>query len=46
MGHTITIVEGIGRIVFGNGQIIMQDPDNEVYIAGCDPRCDGTVIGY
>ncbi|MHA1111885.1 MAG: gamma-glutamyltransferase [Promethearchaeota archaeon] len=45
-GHKISIVEGIGRSVFGNGQIIMRDPENGVYIAGSDPRCDGYVIGY
>ncbi len=46
MGHNITIVEGIGRSVFGNGQIILRDPENGVYIAGSDPRCDGYVLGY
>ena len=46
MGHNVTVVEGLGRSVVGNGQIIMRDPEHEVYIAGSDPRCDGCVIGY
>jgi gamma-glutamyltranspeptidase/glutathione hydrolase len=46
MGHDISVVKGIGRSVFGNGQIIMRDPDTGVYIAGSDPRCDGSVYGY
>ncbi len=46
MGHSINIIEGIGRSLFGNGQIIMRDPNNKVYVAGSDPRCDGCVIGF
>lgn len=46
MGHNVTVIEGLGRSMFGNGQIIMKDLEHGVYIAGSDPRCDGCVIGY
>ena len=46
MGHKIKIVEGIGRGVFGNGQIIMWDNENKSYIGGSDPRSDGCVLGF
>ncbi|KAL2277831.1 hypothetical protein FJTKL_15121 [Diaporthe vaccinii] len=45
MGHEIKIVKGMGRSLFGRGQIIrvLQDPANgqRVYSAGSDMRGDG-----
>ncbi|MBN2154604.1 MAG: gamma-glutamyltransferase [Candidatus Lokiarchaeota archaeon] len=46
MGHEIKVVDGIGRTIFGNGQVIMRDDQNDIYISGSDPRSDGCVIGY
>ena len=46
MGHPVQPVSGIGRHVFGRGQIIRRDPDSGVLCGGSDPRADGCVMSY
>ncbi len=45
MGHSVTPITGISRVVFGRGQIIRRDPDGVLW-GGSDPRCDGMAVGY
>ncbi len=45
MGHTVVPVSGLGRAVFGRGQIILRDPESGVLSAGSDPRADGCAMG-
>eukprot|EP00164_Ancoracysta_twista_P001700 GFYU01002228.1.p1 GENE.GFYU01002228.1~~GFYU01002228.1.p1 ORF type:complete len:543 (-),score=145.90 GFYU01002228.1:137-1765(-) len=45
MGHDVVIRKGGDRRKFGRGQIISRTPESGVLCGGCDPRCDGTVIG-
>lgn len=40
-GHTVEVITGIGRAVFGRGQIILKDHTSEVYWGRSDPRADG-----
>ena len=44
MGHPVTPVGGIGRSLFGRGQIIRRDPVSGVLWAGSDPRADGCAM--
>jgi gamma-glutamyltranspeptidase/glutathione hydrolase len=44
MGHTINVVSGYDRALFGRGQIILRDPDNGVLCGGSDPRADGCAM--
>ena len=44
MGHPVTPVGGIGRSLFGRGQIIRRDPLSGVLWAGSDPRADGCAM--
>lgn len=44
MGHAVTPVSGIGRSLFGRGQIILRDPHSRVLAAGSDPRADGCAM--
>ena len=44
MGHPVTPVSGIGRSLFGRGQIIRRDPVSGVLWAGSDPRADGCAM--
>jgi gamma-glutamyltranspeptidase/glutathione hydrolase len=46
MGHRIKPVSGQGRAVFGDGHIIVRDPDSGVLYGGADPRKDGTIVAY
>nr|MBN1228352.1 gamma-glutamyltransferase family protein [Anaerolineae bacterium] len=46
MGHTIRPVSGLGRALFGRGQIITRDPESGVLCGGSDPRADGCAVGY
>lgn len=41
MGHSIRPVSGMGRSVFGRGQIIYRDAGTGVLWGGSDPRADG-----
>jgi gamma-glutamyltranspeptidase/glutathione hydrolase len=43
-GHAITVVEEPSG--FGYGQAIWQLPDGAGYVAGTEPRADGTAVGY
>lgn len=43
MGHEVEIIDD--RINMGRGQIIWRG-ENGVYIAGTEPRCDGTVAAW
>lgn len=42
-GHELRVVEGLGRIQFGRGQIIRRDPSGVLW-GGSDPRADGCAI--
>ncbi len=42
-GHETRVVSGIGRSVFGRGQIIRRDPETGTLWGGSDPRADGAV---
>jgi gamma-glutamyltranspeptidase/glutathione hydrolase len=44
MGHQVTLVTGLGRSLFGRGQIICPDPHTGVLWAGSDPRADGCAM--
>jgi len=46
MGHPVAPVSGMGRALFGRGQIIMRDPDSGVLCGGSDPRADGCAMAY
>ncbi|KAL1708968.1 nucleophile aminohydrolase [Schizophyllum commune] len=45
MGHDASLVTGVGRTMFGRGQVIQKTIDattgRTVFAAGCDPRSDG-----
>jgi gamma-glutamyltranspeptidase/glutathione hydrolase len=45
-GHTLKLVSGYDRQLFGGGQIILRNPDTGVLIAGSDPRKDGCAAGW
>ena len=42
-GHELQVVEGIGRVQFGRGQIIRRDASGALW-GGSDPRADGCAI--
>ncbi len=44
MGHTISLVRGHERALFGRGQIILRDPESGVLCGGSDPRADGCAM--
>jgi gamma-glutamyltranspeptidase/glutathione hydrolase len=44
MGHPVRSVSGMGRSVFGRGQVILRDPLTGVLTAGSDPRADGCAM--
>jgi gamma-glutamyltranspeptidase/glutathione hydrolase len=44
LGHPVTPVSGMGRSLFGRGQIICRDPQSGVLCAGSDPRADGCAM--
>jgi len=44
MGHPIRPVTGMGRGLFGRGQVILRDPQSGVLCGGSDPRADGCVM--
>lgn len=44
MGHPVQMVAGVGRSVFGRGQVIIRDPETKVLWGGSDPRSDGCAM--
>jgi gamma-glutamyltranspeptidase/glutathione hydrolase len=44
MGHPVETVGGLGRAVFGRGQIILREAESGVLWAGSDPRADGLAM--
>ncbi len=45
MGHSVQMVGGYARALFGRGQIIRRDPVSGVLCGGSDPRADGCAMG-
>ncbi|CAM6002628.1 unnamed protein product [Sphagnum balticum] len=43
-GHTVRLVEGGARTLYGRAQIIVRDAASGVCMAGSDPRADGCAI--
>ncbi len=46
MGHPVTLVSGLGRSLFGRGQIILREAATGVLCGGSDPRADGCAMSY
>lgn len=46
MGHHVRPVTGMGRAIFGRGQVILRNSENGVLSAGSDPRADGCAMTY
>jgi gamma-glutamyltranspeptidase/glutathione hydrolase len=46
MGHSVRLVTGAERNLFGDGQIIRRDAQTGVLFGGSDPRKDGLPAGY
>jgi gamma-glutamyltranspeptidase/glutathione hydrolase len=44
LGHSVEIVRGRARSIFGRGQIIQRDPESGVLSGGSDPRADGCAV--
>jgi gamma-glutamyltranspeptidase/glutathione hydrolase len=44
MGHPIQMVAGVGRSIFGRGQVIIRDSESEALWGGSDPRADGCAM--
>ncbi len=44
-GHTVRVVRGPARAMFGRGQIIRRDEAGTLW-AGCDARSDGSAMGW
>ncbi len=44
MGHSVSLVSGLDRAVFGRGQIILRDPESGILTGGSDPRADGCAM--
>ena len=44
-GHSVSVISGVNRGIFGGGQIINRN-DEGVLIGGSDPRKDGLSVTY
>ena len=44
-GHSVSVISGVNRGIFGGGQIINRN-DESVFIGGSDPRKDGLSVSY
>lgn len=44
MGHAVERISGLGRALFGRGQIILRDSESGVLWGGSDPRADGCAM--
>lgn len=45
-GHRLAPVDGLDRVSFGGGQVIVRNPETGVLIGGSDPRKDGCAVGW
>ena len=45
-GHSISVISGIDRGLFGGGQIIVRDNEEGVLFGGSDPRKDGLSVSF
>ena len=45
-GHSVEVVGGYDRTMFGGGQCITRDSDTGVLTAGTEPRKDGSALGW
>jgi gamma-glutamyltranspeptidase/glutathione hydrolase len=43
-GHAVRPVSGVGRSLFGRGQVIYRDAQSGVLWGGSDPRADGCAM--
>lgn len=46
LGHTVRLVTGRARGLFGDGQIIRRDAESGVLLGGSDPRKDGLTAAF
>jgi gamma-glutamyltranspeptidase/glutathione hydrolase len=46
MGHSVRLVTGYERALFGRGQVIHRNPQTGVLCGGSDPRADGCAMTY
>jgi gamma-glutamyltranspeptidase/glutathione hydrolase len=44
LGHSIRLVTGYERALFGRGQVVLRDPESGVLTGGSDPRADGCAM--
>jgi len=44
MGHSVSLVSGMERAMFGRGQVILRDAVTGVLTGGSDPRADGCAM--
>jgi gamma-glutamyltranspeptidase/glutathione hydrolase len=44
MGHSIQVIDGYARALFGRGQIIIREPESGVLWGGSDGRADGCAV--
>ncbi len=44
IGHPLRLVAGLGRSLFGRGQVILRDPESGALWGGSDPRADGCAM--
>ena len=45
-GHSVKVVDGYERILFGGGQVISRNAETGVLMAGSEPRKDGAAVGW
>lgn len=45
-GHTIRVIDGYDRSLFGGGQVIARNANTGALIAGSEPRIDGAAVGW
>ena len=45
-GHQLLTMDQAAKTHYGNGQVILRDPESGVYIAGSEGRTDGAAAGY
>ncbi|KAF0108418.1 MAG: gamma-glutamyltranspeptidase [Anaerolineaceae bacterium] len=43
-GHTVQVVSGWERALFGRGQVILRNPETGILTGGSDPRADGCAM--